>query len=108
GARAVRRQRRELLRRSAGAEHSDADRVAAEGSRRPREEGAREKGAGHEEELGMAFQPDIIITTDAGGIMVIEAKVAMHDLPQTEEALKQYMVGMQYRFGLLITPEKGW
>jgi len=32
----------------------------------------------------------------------------MNDLPRTEEALKQYMVGMQYPFGLLITPEKGW
>lgn len=56
----------------------------------------------------MAFEPDIIITTPDGRIMVIEAKVAMHDLPHTEEALKGYMVAMQYPFGLLITPEKGW
>ncbi len=56
----------------------------------------------------MAFQPDIIITTPGGRIMVIEAKVSMNDLPRTEEALKRYMVGMQYPFGLLITPEKGW
>ncbi|HEV8062713.1 MAG TPA: hypothetical protein VGP68_22725 [Gemmataceae bacterium] len=56
----------------------------------------------------MAFQPDILITTPGGRIMVIEAKVAMDDLPRTEEALKRYMVGMQYPFGLLITPEKGW
>ena len=56
----------------------------------------------------MAFEPDIIITTPGGRIMVIEAKVAMTDLPHTEEALKRYMVGMQYPFGLLITPEKGW
>lgn len=40
--------------------------------------------------------------------MVIEAKMTMNDLPRTEEALKRYMVGMQYPFGLLITPEKGW
>ena len=40
--------------------------------------------------------------------MVIEAKVSMNDLPRTEEALKRYMVAMQYPFGLLITPEKGW
>jgi hypothetical protein len=40
--------------------------------------------------------------------MVIAAKVTMTDLPHTEVALKQYMVGMQYPFGLLITPEKGW
>src|SRR5438552_12790771 len=56
----------------------------------------------------MAFEPDIIITTPDGRIMVIEAKVAMNDLPRTEEALKRYMVAMQYPFGLLITPEKGW
>ncbi|MBV9759830.1 MAG: hypothetical protein JO340_04630 [Acidobacteriaceae bacterium] len=56
----------------------------------------------------MAFQPDILITTPDGRVMVIEAKVVMTDLPHTEQALKQYMVGMQYPFGLLITPEKGW
>jgi hypothetical protein len=56
----------------------------------------------------MAFQPDILITTPDGRVMVIEAKVIMNDLPRTEEALKRYMVGMQYPFGLLITPEKGW
>jgi hypothetical protein len=56
----------------------------------------------------MAFQPDILITTPDGRVMVIEAKVTMNDLPPTEEALKRYMVGMQYPFGLLITPEKGW
>ena len=56
----------------------------------------------------MAFEPDIIITTPDDRIMVIEAKVAMNDLPRTEEALKRYMVAMQYPFGLLITPEKGW
>jgi hypothetical protein len=56
----------------------------------------------------MAFQPDIIISTPDGRLMVIEAKVAINDLPSTEEALKQYMVAMQYPFGLLITPEKGW
>ncbi len=56
----------------------------------------------------MAFQPDILITTPDGQVMVIEAKVSMNDLPRTEEALKGYMVGMQYPFGLLITPEKGW
>ena len=56
----------------------------------------------------MAFQPDIIISTPDGRLMVIEAKVAIDDLPRTEEALKRYMVAMQYPFGLLITPEKGW
>lgn len=40
--------------------------------------------------------------------MVIEAKVSMNDLPRTEEALKRYMIAMQYPFGLLITPQKGW
>ena len=38
----------------------------------------------------MAFQPDILITTSDGGVMVIEAKVTMNDLPRTEEALKRY------------------
>jgi hypothetical protein len=56
----------------------------------------------------MAFQPDILITTPDGRVMVIEAKVTMNDLPRTEEALKRYMIAMQYPFGLLITPEKGW
>lgn len=56
----------------------------------------------------MAFQPDILIATPDGRVMVIEAKVTLNDLPPTEQALKQYMVGMQYPFGLLITPEKGW
>lgn len=57
----------------------------------------------------MAFEPDIIIKSpDGGRLMVIEAKVAMNDLPRTEEGLKGYMVAMQYPFGLLITPEKGW
>jgi hypothetical protein len=56
----------------------------------------------------MAFQPDILISTPDGRVMVIEAKVTMNDLPRTEGELKRYMVAMQYPFGLLITPEKGW
>ena len=55
-----------------------------------------------------AFQPDILITTPDGQVMVIEAKVTMNDLPRTEEALKRYMVGMQFPYGLLITARKGW
>jgi hypothetical protein len=54
----------------------------------------------------LAFEPDILINTPNGGVMVIEAKIAMNDIPRTEEALKQYMIGMQYPFGLLVTPEK--
>ncbi len=56
----------------------------------------------------MAFEPDIIISTPEGRLMVIEAKVSMNDLARTEEGLKRYMIAMQYPFGLLITPEKGW
>jgi len=56
----------------------------------------------------MAFQPDILINTPEGRVMVIEAKVTVNDLSHTQEALKRYMAGMQYPFGLLITPEKGW
>ncbi len=54
----------------------------------------------------MAFEPDILIKTPDGRVMVIEATVAMDDFPRTEEALKQYMVAMQYPFGLLVTPER--
>jgi hypothetical protein len=54
----------------------------------------------------MAFEPDIVINTTDGRVMVIEAKIALNDLPRTEEALKRYMVDMQYPFGLLVTPEK--
>src|SRR5277367_1720012 len=56
----------------------------------------------------MAFQPDILINTPDGRVMVIEAKVTVNDFPGTQEGLKRYMAGMQYPFGLLITPEKGW
>jgi hypothetical protein len=56
----------------------------------------------------MAFQPDILINTPDGRVMVVEAKVTLHDLLRTEEDLKRYMVAMQYPFGMLITPEKGW
>jgi hypothetical protein len=56
----------------------------------------------------MEFEPDIIISTPDGRLMVIEAKVAINDLSSTEDALKGYMVAMQYPFELLITPEKGW
>jgi hypothetical protein len=60
------------------------------------------------ENTEVAFEPDIIISTPDGRLMVIEAKVLMYDLRHTEEALKRYMIAMQYPFGLLITPEKGW
>jgi len=43
----------------------------------------------------MAFEPDIIISTPDGRLMVIEAKLAMNDFSRTEEALKGYMVAMQ-------------
>ena len=56
----------------------------------------------------MAFQPDIIITTPDGIILVIEAKVYVSNLERTEEDLKQYMFGMQCPVGLLITPERMW
>lgn len=54
----------------------------------------------------MAFEPDILVNTADGRVMVIEAKVAVNDVARTEEALKRYMVEMQYPFGLLVTPEK--
>jgi hypothetical protein len=54
----------------------------------------------------MAFEPDILINTADGRVMVIEAKVSVKDFPRNEEALKRYMVDMQYPFGLLVTPEK--
>jgi hypothetical protein len=54
----------------------------------------------------MAFEPDILINTADGRVMVIEAKVDVNDVPRNEEALKRYMIGMQYPFGLLVTLEK--
>jgi hypothetical protein len=56
----------------------------------------------------MAFQADIIITTSDRIELVVEAKVTLANLEQTEEELKQYMVGMQCPLGLLITPERMW
>jgi hypothetical protein len=55
----------------------------------------------------MAFEPDILVKTPEDRVRVIEAKVALNDLPRTEETLKLHMVAMQYPFGLLITPERG-
>jgi hypothetical protein len=54
----------------------------------------------------IAFEPDILIKTPDGGVMVIEAKLAISDIASTEEELKRYMIGMHYPFGLLVTPEK--
>ncbi len=58
----------------------------------------------------MAFQPDILVTsTDEPRIaLVIEAKVHLRNLKQTEAELKQYMVQMQCPTGMLITPERMW
>ena len=56
----------------------------------------------------VAFRPDIIVTTQEGVSLVVEAKLTMPNLERTEEQLKQYMVGMQCPVGLLITPERMW
>src|SRR5450432_4334026 len=56
----------------------------------------------------VAFRPDIIVTTQEGVSLVVEAKLTMPDLERTEEQLKQYMFGMQCPVGLLITPERMW
>jgi hypothetical protein len=39
--------------------------------------------------------------------MVIEAKVTMNDLARTEEALKRYMAGMLFPFGLFNYANEG-
>ena len=54
----------------------------------------------------VAFEPDILINTPDGRVMVVGAKVAILDFPRTQLALKQYMAAMQYPFGLLVTLEK--
>ena len=58
----------------------------------------------------MAFQPDILVTSpdEPRVTLVIEAKVTLLDLDQTEAELKRYMVGMQCPMGMLITPERMW
>ncbi len=56
----------------------------------------------------MAFQPDILVTTPEGVMLVVEAKVILPNLSRTEEDLKEFMVRMQCPIGLLITPERMW
>jgi DNA anti-recombination protein RmuC len=38
----------------------------------------------------MAFEPDILITVPDGRVMVIEAKVAMNDLPRIDSDLQPW------------------
>jgi len=58
----------------------------------------------------MAFQPDILVTSldEPRVTLVIEAKVRLLNLEQTEAQLKQYMVSMQCPIGMLVTPERMW
>jgi hypothetical protein len=54
----------------------------------------------------VTFQPDIIVTGPDGIMLVVEAKVSLPNLEQTEEQLSHYMVGMQCPTGILTTPER--
>ena len=56
----------------------------------------------------MAFEADIIVSTVDGLALVVEAKVALPDLQQAEQQLKDYMVQMQCPVGMLVTPERLW
>ena len=56
----------------------------------------------------MGFQPDIIVNGPEGVLLVAEAKTSMPNLPDSEEQLKRYMIGMQCPTGVLITREHAW
>jgi DNA anti-recombination protein RmuC len=45
----------------------------------------------------MAFQPDIIVTTPNGVLLVVEAKVTQPNLERAEEQLKQYVLNYRGR-----------
>ena len=54
----------------------------------------------------MAFQPDIIVAGPDGVTLVVEAKVNLPDLAETEGQLEQYMLLMQCPLGMLVTPTR--
>jgi len=56
----------------------------------------------------MTFQPDILVIGPDGVTLVVEAKVSLPNLEQTEEQLQRYMFGMQCPTGILITPKRMW
>ena len=56
----------------------------------------------------MAFEPDIIVTGPDGIALVLEAKTRLPNLQNSEEQLKEYMIGMQCPTGVLVTPEHMW
>ena|SRR5579871_200489 len=55
-----------------------------------------------------AFRPDIIVTGDDGFRLVVEAKLRLPDLDESEQQLKQYMRRMHCPTGLLVTPKHMW
>lgn len=55
---------------------------------------------------GVTFQPDIIATGPDGVTLVVEAKASLSNLDQTEEQLREYMLGMHCPTGILITPKR--
>jgi hypothetical protein len=58
----------------------------------------------------MAFEPDIIVTGPEGSeiALVVEVKMQLRDVQDSERQLKRYMLGMGSPVGLLITPERLW
>jgi|ERR1035438_1907698 hypothetical protein len=58
----------------------------------------------------MPFEPDIVVTNpgDSRVTLVVDAKIALPDLQQTELGLKIYMCLLQCPTGLLVTPDRMW
>jgi hypothetical protein len=54
----------------------------------------------------MPFEPDIIVTGPEGSevTFVVEAKMNLRDLDESERQLKKFMFGMGCPVGLLVTP----
>jgi hypothetical protein len=53
------------------------------------------------------FEPDLVITADEGTdlVMVVEVKMCLTHLAETESQLREYMLAMRCPVGLLATPK---
>jgi len=56
----------------------------------------------------MAFEPDILVTSADGAEVMLVAETKWHDkdIPNAENQLKAYMLGMGSPIGLLVTPAR--
>ena len=70
----------------------------------------RNAGTVRSEGMPSRFVPDIVVTVpeESRVALVVEAKTHLPNLARTEDALKEYMIGMQCPVGLLVTPERLW